>query len=149
VWQQFIGRRSAPRENWVERGAVRRFALAIGDPNPLYLDEEAAGRSRHGRLIAPPTFPSSFDYGTLEGVPLPPSGIILAEQQLTAARPLFVGERVLCHVELTDSYEKRGRGGVLTFLVMDRSTHDEHGAHLCTLRTTVIVTEAVRRGMGL
>ena len=26
----------------VERGKIREFALAIGDPNPIYYDEEAA-----------------------------------------------------------------------------------------------------------
>jgi len=40
----------------VERGHIRRFAEAIGDPNPLYTDEKHARRSRYGGIIAPPTF---------------------------------------------------------------------------------------------
>ncbi|MBA4116191.1 MAG: MaoC family dehydratase N-terminal domain-containing protein, partial [Rubrobacter sp.] len=63
--EQFIGQRSEPVMNVVEKGAVRKFAEAIGDLNPLYMDEEVAKASRYGRLIAPPTFPRTFDYGEI------------------------------------------------------------------------------------
>lgn len=38
----FIGRWSTAVPNVVERGAVRKFADAIGDANPVYRDDEAA-----------------------------------------------------------------------------------------------------------
>ncbi len=71
MWQELVGRRSNTVSNWVERGAVRKFAQAIGDDNPLYYDEDAAQQSRYGRLIAPPTFPITFDYGAIAGLTLP------------------------------------------------------------------------------
>jgi len=40
----------------VEKGAIKKFADAIDDPNPLYGDEEYARNSRYGSLIAPPGF---------------------------------------------------------------------------------------------
>ena len=54
--ERFIGQRSEPVVNAVEKEAVRTFAEAIADPNPLYVDERAARISRYGDLIAPPTF---------------------------------------------------------------------------------------------
>ena len=51
-----IGMQSEARLVEVERGAIRRFAEAIGDPNPLYNDEAAARKTRFGGMIAPPTF---------------------------------------------------------------------------------------------
>jgi len=33
---------------------IRNWAEAIGDANPVYTDAEAAARSRHGGLVAPP-----------------------------------------------------------------------------------------------
>ncbi|MBA3474210.1 MAG: MaoC family dehydratase N-terminal domain-containing protein, partial [Rubrobacter sp.] len=48
--ERFIGYRSEPVTNVVEKGAVKKFAEAIGDPNPLYVDEEAAKASRYGAL---------------------------------------------------------------------------------------------------
>ncbi|MDQ3303821.1 MAG: MaoC family dehydratase N-terminal domain-containing protein, partial [Actinomycetota bacterium] len=44
-FERFVGHRSEAVVNVVEKGAVRKFAEAIGDPNPLYVDEEAAKRS--------------------------------------------------------------------------------------------------------
>ena len=40
--RQQIGKVSEARTYEVERGAIRRFAEAIGDPNPLFNDEAAA-----------------------------------------------------------------------------------------------------------
>jgi acyl dehydratase len=40
----------------VEYGHVMMFARAIGDPNPVYHDEEYAASTEVGGIIAPPTF---------------------------------------------------------------------------------------------
>jgi acyl dehydratase len=40
----------------VEAGHIMMFARSIGDPNPVYADEEHAGASEVGGIIAPPTF---------------------------------------------------------------------------------------------
>ena len=40
----------------IDRTAIRRYAQAISDLNPLYIDEEFAKKSKYGGLIAPPTF---------------------------------------------------------------------------------------------
>lgn len=54
--RQAIGTESEPKTLEVEKGAIIKFAEAIGDDNPLYVDEVAARASRFGGLIAPPTF---------------------------------------------------------------------------------------------
>lgn len=149
MWQELVGRRSDVVLNWVERGAVRRFAEAIGDHNPLYYDEEAARRSRHKRLIAPPTFPVTFEYGEIAGLVLPESGAILGEQGFayTQGRPLYVGEAVTCYQRCDDAYEKMGKAGRLNFLVLVRVGEDESGTVLFTSRENLIVTETVARLM--
>ena len=55
--KSWIGRKvsyTAPEE--LGRASIRYFALALGDDNPLYRDEEFARKTRHGGIIAPPTF---------------------------------------------------------------------------------------------
>ncbi len=79
LYDRFVGQRSETVKNLVEAGAVRKFAEAIADPNPLYVDETAAKRNRYGRLLAPPTFPRTFDYGHIEGLKLPAAGMIHGE----------------------------------------------------------------------
>ena len=60
-----IGKTSEPRTYEVERGAIRRFAEAIEDRNPLFNSERDARQTRFGGMIAPPTFCRSM------GAPIP------------------------------------------------------------------------------
>src|SRR5260370_19017376 len=55
-----IGKVSEARTYDVERGAIRRFAEAIGDPNPLFNSDREARKSRFGGMIAPPPFGRSM-----------------------------------------------------------------------------------------
>ncbi|MBA2441352.1 MAG: MaoC family dehydratase N-terminal domain-containing protein [Rubrobacter sp.] len=145
LYEEFVGCRSEGVGNLVEKGAVRKFAEAIGDPSPLYTDERAARESRHGGLIAPPTFPRTFDYGAVPGLELPPAGLIHGSHRIDYERPLFVGEGVLCRVELEKSYDKEGRRGLLGFLLFERTGETLSGERIFTTKDTVVVTEAVRK----
>ncbi len=149
LYAEFVGLISEPVRNQVERGAVRRFAEAIADPSPLYSDEELAAKSRYGRLLAPPTFPRTFDYGRIEGLTLPSGGLIHGEFQISYTRPLLVGDEVLCRMQLRDSYDKQGRRGLLGFLVFERTGESPEGELVFTTNDTVVVTAAVRRGIAV
>lgn len=148
LYAEFVGLRSKPVRNLVERGAVRRFAEAIADPSPLYTDEEAAAKSRYGCLLAPPTFPRTFDYGRIDGLTLPSRGLIHGEFQISYEHPLLVGDEVLCRMRLKDSYDKQGRRGLLGFLLFERTGENPAGERVFTTNDTVVVTAAVRRGIG-
>ena len=148
LYGEFVGRSSEPVRNVVERDAVRLFAEAIADPSPLYRDEERAKRSRYGRILAPPTFPRTFDYGRVEGLELPPAGLIHGEFLISYKRPLLVGDEVLCRLRLKDSYDKEGRRGLLGFLLFERTGEDPDGNLVFTTNDTVVVTEAVRAGIS-
>ena len=55
--QSFVGRSYPPTEPYeVGREKIREFAEAVGDPNPAYIDPEAAKALGHPDVIAPPTF---------------------------------------------------------------------------------------------
>jgi acyl dehydratase len=147
LYADSVGRSSEPVRNVVERENVRLFADAIADPSPLYRDEGAAGRSRYGGILAPPTFPRTFDYGRVEGLELPPAGLIHGEFRISYRRPLLVGDELLCRLTLKESYDKEGRRGLLGFLVFERTGEDPKGNVVFTTSDTVVVTEAVRRGI--
>ena len=148
LYKEFVGLSSEPVRNLVERGAVRRFAEAIAGLSPLYVDEEAATSSRYGSLLAPPTFPRTFDYGRIEGLELPPAGLIHGEFRISYERPLLVGDEVMCRMRLKDSYDKKGRRGLLGFLVFERTGKSSDGRCVFTTNDIVVVTESVRRGIG-
>jgi hypothetical protein len=55
-FSQVIGKSAGVRLFEVEKGAIRRFADAVGDPNPLFRDDEYARNTPYGTIIAPPGF---------------------------------------------------------------------------------------------
>jgi acyl dehydratase len=48
-------RRGKPVRDPVNRPMIHHWCDAIGDTNPVYLDEEVAAASLHGGIVAPPT----------------------------------------------------------------------------------------------
>ncbi|MFD1737352.1 MaoC family dehydratase N-terminal domain-containing protein [Bacillus salitolerans] len=145
MFSPYIGKRSEKLKNMVERGAVKKFAEAIGDPHPIFLDEKVGAKSRYGQNIAPPTFPRVFDYGTIEGLYLPNKGLIHGEQVYHYERPLLVGEEIYCYTEIQDYYEKTGNFGQMGFLVISNNGEDDNGLPIFTSKQVIIISEAVRR----
>jgi acyl dehydratase len=120
-----IGTTSGPVEFDVEKGAIRRFAEAIGDENPLFLDSAYARAHGYANVLAPPTFPTTFR------LPFPvrfeASRTLHGEQQFTYTRPLVAGETVRCASRLVDVYEKHGSLGAMTFIITETTGEDLEG----------------------
>ncbi|KWW21154.1 MULTISPECIES: MaoC family dehydratase N-terminal domain-containing protein [Peribacillus] len=145
MFNDSIGKRSKPVKNIVERGAVRKFACSIGDPHPIFIDEEAGRQSRYGTNIAPPTFPRVFDYGTIESLNLPDKGLIHGEQVYRYNRPLLVGEEITCYSEVKDYYEKKGKQGEMGFLALKNYGSDADGKLVFSAEQLVIINETIRK----
>lgn len=140
-----IGKRSEKVKNIVERGMVKKFAEAIGDPHPIFIDEAYGKQSRYGKNIAPPTFPRVFEYGEIEELQLPNKGLIHGEQIYHYKRPLFVGETIYCYTEVADYYEKTGKNGWMGFIILKLYGEDAEGENIFTEEQVVIITETVRK----
>ena len=139
--RRLIGKCFAPVLNEVERGAIRRFAEAIGDPNPIYHDEESARGAGYPGLVAPPTFPATFDGGfdPLEALDIAERSVLIGEQSFEYRRPLCAGDKVLVTRRLVDLYEKLGAGGSMDFAVIEDEGRDERGETVYRARRTLIV----------
>lgn len=147
MFEEAIGKRSDKVLNDVERGAVKKFAEAIGDPHPIYVNREYGKKSRYENNIAPPTFPRTFDYGTIKELKLPKAGLIHGEQEYEYQRPLVVGESVYCYSIVEDFTEKQARSGKLGFLTIKNIGEDEQGKEIFSSKSVAIISEAVRGGM--
>lgn len=150
---EFIGKSEETVIMEVEKGAIRRFADAIDDPNPLYWDEEYARSSRYGTIIAPPGFfgwPATrraktqwfFGWPTrwkAEGGPdlveelkniLTASGHIrnmVGELDYEFFQPVRAGDILAATRTITDVYERQGKTGTLVFVVLDTTYTNQHG----------------------
>ncbi len=56
VDRNFIGYRPDPFDVEVEKGRLRLFAKAVGEDDPIYVDEQAAKAAGHRSLPVMPTF---------------------------------------------------------------------------------------------
>lgn len=130
-------------KNTVERGMVKKFVEAIGDPHPLFVDEEAGKKLRYGQNIAPSTFPRVFAYGTIDELDLSSKGLIHGEQTYHYERPLLVGEDIYCYQEVKDCYEKKD----MIFVVLMGCGDTPEGKNVFTTEQILIITEAVRKEM--
>jgi acyl dehydratase len=142
--RSLIGRESEPVAQEVERSAIRRFAEALGDPNPIYQDEAAARAAGYTALVAPPTFAvalaandrfrHSLDLGT--------RSILHSEQQIEYARPLVAGDRLTVVSRVADVQERPGASGPMDVLVLEDEARDDKGEWVFRSRATLIL----RRG---
>jgi hypothetical protein len=123
-----IGVDAPATEAVVEAGHLKRFAEAIGDPNPRWLRE------------APPTFL----------VALAPAMLHLAEAEeygkgwlnggnrFEYYEPVRVGDRVTATGRVADVYEKTGSSGSLLFIIFETAYTNQRGKLVARLRGTAI-----------
>lgn len=142
--KSLIGRESEPVVHEVEKGMIRRFAEALGDPNPIYVDEEAARAAGFPGLVAPTTFPAvlavndrfrhSLDLGT--------RSLLLGEQQIEYGRPIVAGDRITVRSRVAEVQEKAGPSGPMDVIVIEDEGRAADGDLLFRSRETFIL----RRG---
>jgi len=147
VLKDFIGKQSVKVKNVIERGAVKKFAEAICDAHPIFIDEEYGKASRYKTNIAPPTFPRVLEFGSIEELVLPEKGLIHGEQIFKYQRPIHVGEVIFCYSKIENYVEKKGSTGSMGFLTISENGEDEKGALIFSSKLVVIITEAVRKEM--
>lgn len=151
----------------VEASHIMMFARSVGDPNPVYYDEEAAKRSEAGGIIAPPTFvqaSSQFDPDAAlrpkPGQPWfgsgrEPSGTprgggggggtgLHAEQHFEYHRNLRPGDVLSAKTRPGKSWEREGRrAGKLKFSETITEYFDQKGELVVTARSVGVQTERV------
>ena len=137
--------------------AIKRYALTVGDHNPLYYDREHARSEGHADVVAPPNMlPSIIEWGTgaaeeelrpdgnspsddliplgdLEGVRVMGGG-----EEMTFHEPVTAGTRIKLTSRIIDAYTKEGKKGPLAFLVFENVYSDIEGRALCTCKRTLI-----------
>jgi acyl dehydratase len=136
----YVGRESAPLVVDVERGHIRRFAEAVGDTNPIYVDEAAARAAGHPRIPAPPTFAIALRANDPRGgIDLDWRKLLHGEQELLFARPLYAGDRLTIVGRIAGAAVKETKSGIMDVMVLETVATDEDGARVFTARSTVLV----------
>jgi acyl dehydratase len=136
----YVGRESTPVVLDVERGHIRRFAEAVGDSNPIYVDEAAARAAGHPRIPAPPTFAAALRANDPRGgIDLDWRKLLHGEQELTFVRPLYAGDRLTLVGRIAGAAVKETKSGVVDIMVVETVATDGDGARVFTSRSTILV----------
>ncbi len=135
--KMYIGKQYAPHIRLVEEGAIRRYAEAVGDNNPLYLDEEFARGEGFGTVIAPPGF---FGWPK-KGAVVPEAVTEVRAAIVKAGYPRFLdggisyefylpiraGDMLVTSMKVKDIYEREGKSGTMIFAVFETSYINQNG----------------------
>ena len=117
----------------VEKGHIRRFAEAIGDTNPLWLDDSDGGSS------APPTFLRIM----ITEAPTPPE-LALFPQMLdggsdwTYVEPVRPGDVITAVTRFASVNQRNIAFGPAVFLLMETDYTNQKGVMVARQRNTLI-----------
>jgi acyl dehydratase len=129
----------------VSRVKIAEFANAIGDPNPVYRDRDAAAAAGYPDVIAPPTFPivvtmaASGKAVADPGLGINYAMVVHGEQRFEYTRPLRAGDVVTAQSTI-ESIKTLGRNVMMTTRTEVRTTG---GEPVCIAYSTL-----VERGAG-
>ncbi len=134
-----IGVDSDPITYEIEKGAIIKFAQAIGDQNLLFNDEESARKTRYGGLIAPPTFFRSL----LSGPPDveargPYSAVLDGGSEWEYFEPVRPGDTITVITRMVDITERQGRLGNMLFTIRETRYVNQFGKVAATQKSTGI-----------
>jgi acyl dehydratase len=140
----------AAREE-IGRASIRYFALAIGDDNPLYIDDAYARAAGYPSIIAPPTFvceanqyahrpPDQDGYiGHTWELPVKGCQMIRGGHDYEFFRPVLPEDRISVIWRLEDISEHRSSSGGPLLVVISAATYsNQRGELLARNRETLI-----------
>jgi len=140
-----IGRVLSTGSATVTAEHIAAFARALGDPNPLYLDPQAARFGPFGGIVAPLTYPIAFMTQAMAGgmdifleLGLNFMTLVHGEQEFEYARPIRAGETLTLTGRIADVFEKSGSSGTLDFVVLETEARDAEGRIVFFSRNTLI-----------
>lgn len=139
----------APDE--IGRASIRYFALAIGDDNRLYVDDEYARSQGYPSVIAPPTFvcetnqymnrpPDKTGYiGHRWELPVEGCRELRGGHEYEFFRPVLPTDRITATWRISDIQERTSsRGTPLLFLHSEAVYTNQDGERLAVNRETII-----------
>jgi len=139
-----IGVDSEPSVYEIDKEAIRRWAEAIGDPNPLYHDGVYAKKLGYRSLIAPPTFIAHYHYPLVRGkrkvsVSSPFKRNLAGGNEIEVFQPLQAGDIVYQTNKLAEVVEKEGRLSKMLLLISEGTVRNAKGELMSRSRHTEII----------
>ncbi len=155
---ELVGTRGPDVRASVQARDFQRFAIAAGDLNPIYFDDDAARAAGYPSAVAPPVFVSgTMDWGhgpsldelrsdgtgadRSSWLPLEGFRLMGGGQDLELRAPVVDGTQIVSWSALESVERKEGRSGAFLLLGLTTTYTDANGEPLVLCRDTLIVRE--------
>lgn len=128
----------------IEKGAIRKFCQAIGDPNPLWQDETYAKKSRFGGIVAPPVFIAQLLFWgekiqqKMAEIKSPAKRILAGGSDFEYYQVVRPGDLITATAKLADAYERETKTGKMLFLNFEVTYTNQKGEAVAIERSTTI-----------
>ncbi|MET0250057.1 MAG: MaoC family dehydratase N-terminal domain-containing protein [Sphingobium sp.] len=150
-----VGTSTEPRKGRVSAYDIRKFATGIDDPNPLFIDPQAARAAGYADVISPPLFnaaalrPTPFREGFVNDgqyETTAPPGLthlqtILAGQRWEIIRPSVAGEEIQEVFTTRSIVEKQGKTGPMVIVEKESVVSTQAGEVIERYGSTLILRE--------
>jgi acyl dehydratase len=152
--QAELGKETRVELGAITRHLIQRFAISVGETNPLYHDHEYARSQGYDDVIAPPTMVSSI----LVWEPGPPEPALRVDgtvvdnivpvqgfrrmgggQTLEFVSSVVAGDQIIMVRRLVDVVTKETRNGLLVLIGSEKRYLNQEGQVRVICRETLIV----------
>jgi len=126
----------------VEKGRLVFFAKAIGETNPVYIDEASARDAGYKTIPAPATFMFSIDLDGPEFLPMLKllnmdiGRILHGSQDFQYLGQVYAGDSITQTSKILDMFDKKG--GALEFVVLESSYTNQDGELVGKAQQTIV-----------
>jgi acyl dehydratase len=130
----------------VEKGAIKAFAEAINDPNPLFTDEKYAKSKGHSSVVAPLIFPT---YNLPLGAPLKVLKFtftiatgVHGGDEWELLQDVHAGDTLTPKGKIISLVEREGKKGKMLFVTSEVTFKNQRGEVAAIYRPTEIFIAA-------
>lgn len=146
--QDKVGQRSPVRTHTLERGAVVKFARALGSQDPIHLESVAAQAAGYRDVVAMPTFAVTLLPWDIPGLELPGAGVLHGEQEFEWGAPLVAGDQIRVTGWAENVKTRGGQQGTMTIITIASEGWNQDNELAFRARAVLIVTEGAAREGG-
>lgn len=129
----------------VERGKIREFVQAIGDPNPVDVDRDCAVGEGYRDVIAPPTFGVCIDMWGGPGfeklcamLEINPVKVLHGEQEFEYFGEINPGDQITARTRVANVFRKEGKSGAMNLISLQTIYQNQREEKVLVARMLIV-----------
>lgn len=143
--QDILGQTFPPFNYVVTREKIIELVQALGDPNPLYYDREAAKAHGYPDIVAPPTFITLAGFWTgvfykvLRDIDFMPPRVLHGEEEYEYGVEIHPGDVLTGQTKLMSIVEKHGKTGLIKLVRIETTYTNQRGEQVVRATSLTVV----------